>query len=85
MTVDLEYCLDPVTQLHCNGLLQPPSALLQGRTVFYGVQPKYMNVDIRIVVDISAGGGQNFLDWKVMVVGCHTANAIWGLLDSVVL
>lgn len=29
---------------------------MQGRTVFFAVQPKYMNVDIRIVVDVSNGG-----------------------------
>lgn len=27
-----------------------------GRTVFYGVQPKYLNVDIRITLDVTTGG-----------------------------
>lgn len=41
-----------------------PSPLRQGRTVFFAVQPKYMNVDIRIVVDVSAGGVDFFFSAK---------------------
>lgn len=53
MQVDLEYCLDPVSQTDC---LHNPGALLPGRTVFYAVQPKYLNVDIRITIDVTEGG-----------------------------
>lgn len=56
MTVDFEYCLDPNTQSFCTSIPSTPAPLYPGRTVFYGVQPKYMNVDIRIVVDITVGG-----------------------------
>ena len=54
MQVDLEYCLDPNSQTDC---LHDPVALLPGRTVFYAVQPKYLNVDIRITIDVTQGGG----------------------------
>ena len=37
----------------CKGL---SPELLQWRTVFYGIQPRYMNVDIRIVIDVTTGG-----------------------------
>lgn len=53
MTVDKEYCFDPDTQTNCN---QNPGALLKGRTVFFAVQPRYLNVDIRITIDVTFGG-----------------------------
>lgn len=53
MTVDKEYCFDPDTQTNCN---QNPGALLRGRTVFFAVQPRYLNVDIRITIDVTLGG-----------------------------
>lgn len=52
MTVDKEYCFDPDTQTNCN---QNPGALLRGRTVFFAVQPRYLNVDIRITIDVTLG------------------------------
>lgn len=53
MTVDKEYCFDPETQNNCN---REPMALRQGRTVFFAVQPKYLNVNIRITIDVTMGG-----------------------------
>ncbi|KAG1714971.1 Multiple epidermal growth factor-like domains protein 8 [Nymphon striatum] len=53
MFVEKDYCFDPHTQDEC---AMKPNPLSQRRTVFFAVQPKYMNVDIRIVVDVSAGG-----------------------------
>lgn len=53
MTVDRDYCLDPDTQKNCN---QNPGPLLRGRTVFFAVQPRYLNVDIRVTIDITKGG-----------------------------
>jgi len=44
MTVDTEYCFDPVTQSECN---RSPRPLPNGDTVFFAVLPKFMNVDIR--------------------------------------
>ncbi|GFW79513.1 multiple epidermal growth factor-like domains protein 8 [Trichonephila clavipes] len=61
MYLDKEYCFDPTTQGECN---RTPIPLLRGQTVFFAVQPRYMNVDIRIVVDITQGGIDFFLSAK---------------------
>ncbi|CAM1295013.1 MEGF8 (predicted) [Pycnogonum litorale] len=61
MFVEKDYCFDPYTQDECS---RKPSPLGQGRTVFFAVQPKYMNVDIRIVVDVSEGGVDFFFSAK---------------------
>ena len=53
MIVERDQCLDPSTQMNCHNDPQP---LLWGRTVFFGVQPKYLNVDIRITLDVTSGG-----------------------------
>ena len=53
MIVERDLCLDPTTQMNCHS---GPSPLMWGRTVFFGVQPKYLNVDIRITLDITSGG-----------------------------
>ena len=53
MTVDRDYCFDPETQKNCNQFAQP---LRYGRTVFFAVQPKYLNVNIRITIDVTKGG-----------------------------
>lgn len=59
MNVDREYCLDPETQNECS---QNPHPLMQGRTVFFAVQPRYLNVDIRITIDVLKGG-KKFSKW----------------------
>ncbi|OTF80398.1 Attractin-like protein, partial [Euroglyphus maynei] len=48
MYIDKEYCIDPITQENC--LHQQSQPLRNGRTVFFGVQPRYMNVDIKLIV-----------------------------------
>ncbi len=53
MNVDRDYCLDPNTQMNCHST---PATLRLGRTIFFVVQPKYLNVDIRITLDITVGG-----------------------------
>ncbi|ESO94412.1 hypothetical protein LOTGIDRAFT_145046, partial [Lottia gigantea] len=53
LTIDREYCFDPETQKNCN---QYPHPLHQGRTVFFEVPPKYLNVDIRVTIDVTMGG-----------------------------
>ncbi|XP_076035463.1 multiple EGF like domains 8 [Oratosquilla oratoria] len=52
MGVDKEYCLDPYTQRKCDR----PSPLGYGQTVYFAVQPKFMNVNIRLVLDVTKGG-----------------------------
>ncbi len=61
MFLDRDYCFDPNTQEEC---FRKPNRLLFGRTVFFAVQPRYMNVDIRIVVDVTEGGVDFFLSVK---------------------
>lgn len=53
MEVDVDYCFNPEHHIDCGVSADP---LLQGRTVFYAVQPKYLNVNIRITIDITQGG-----------------------------
>lgn len=80
MQVDLEYCLDPNSQTDC---LHDPVALLPGRTVFYAVQPKYLNVDIRITIDVTQGGGALGSDRSCVettLVGSRDKK--WGILGS---
>ncbi|KAH7637514.1 multiple epidermal growth factor-like domains protein 8 [Dermatophagoides farinae] len=51
MYLDKEYCIDPQTQENClHHRLQQQKPLLNGRTMFFGIQPRYMNVDIRLIV-----------------------------------
>ena len=52
MSVEQEYCLDPETQSECYST--KPQPLSNGQAVFFVVLPKFMNVDIRIVI------GKNF-------------------------
>ncbi|XP_068203463.1 multiple epidermal growth factor-like domains protein 8 [Palaemon carinicauda] len=52
MSVEKEFCLDPYSQEACNS---KPSPLGPGQTVFFAVQPKFMNVDIRLILDITKG------------------------------
>lgn len=52
MYIDKEYCFDPISQDDC---LQKPKPLLHGRTVYFAIQPRYMNVDIKIIVYLIQG------------------------------
>ncbi|KAM8927354.1 multiple epidermal growth factor-like domains protein 8 [Pelodytes ibericus] len=54
MTVEQEYCFDPTSQNNC---FHEPNIqnLPFGRSVFFGVQPKFTNVDIRVTVDVTFG------------------------------
>ncbi|KAM4703377.1 multiple epidermal growth factor-like domains protein 8 [Rhinophrynus dorsalis] len=54
MGVEQEYCFDPTSQSNC---FHEPNIqnLPYGRTVFFGVQPKFTNVDIRVTVDVTFG------------------------------
>ena len=54
MTVEREHCFDPVTQMNCDPT-RDPNPLRHHRTVFFAVQPKYLNVDIRVILDVTSG------------------------------
>lgn len=60
MRLEQDYCLDPETQ-ECS---PDPNLLPQGRTMFFVVQPRYMNVDIRIIMDITSGAADFYLSAK---------------------
>lgn len=54
ISVEQEYCLDPTSQTNC--FHEPKRrALGPGRTVLFGVQPKFTNVDIRLTLDVTFG------------------------------
>ena len=53
MTVDEEYCLDPESQSRCD---TTPKELNVGQTVYFAVQPKFLNVNIRLILDVNKGG-----------------------------
>ncbi|XP_043238778.1 multiple epidermal growth factor-like domains protein 8 [Amphibalanus amphitrite] len=60
MQVDLDYCLDSARPELC-GACCLSGALLSGRTVFFAAHPKYLNVDIRLVVDVAEGAVDVYL------------------------
>jgi hypothetical protein len=60
MVVDQDYCLNPEGSRHeyCGEEATP---LGPGHTVYFAVQPKFMNVDIRVTIDISQGAADILL------------------------
>ena len=58
MSVDTDYCLDPETQAECHRM---PHLLSGGQAVFFVVLPNFMNVDIRIVIDVTVGDTEVYL------------------------
>ncbi|XP_074837451.1 multiple epidermal growth factor-like domains protein 8 [Carettochelys insculpta] len=60
ISVEQEFCFDPTSQSNC--FHQPNlQHLPRGRTVLFGVQPKFTNVDIRITVDVTFGAVDLFV------------------------
>lgn len=51
ITVESKMCFDAKTIDEC----KKPAPLKPGQTVFFVVQPRFMNVDIRIIVDVTQG------------------------------
>jgi hypothetical protein len=66
-----------------------PKPLHPGRTVFFAVQPKFMNVDIRVIVDVTQGALDLYMspsdDTFVVNVnsstGGHTVSIILGAVS----
>lgn len=75
--VDQESCFDPTSQLNC---FHEPNIknLLFGRSVFFGVQPKFTNVDIRITIDVTFGGVDVYIStsYETFVVDVDRATGI---------
>ena len=81
MYMDENYCFDPLTQSNCNHPFKI-NPLHWSRTVFFAVQPRYMNVDIRIVVDVTRGGLDFFISSKDnhFIVDVNKTNGIHQIL-----
>ncbi|RWS14422.1 hypothetical protein B4U79_03874 [Dinothrombium tinctorium] len=82
MFLDRDYCFDPETQEECN---RKPNPLLWSRTVFFAVQPRYMNVDIRIMLDVTQGAIDFYLSAKedTFVVDVNKSSGVHNVwLDS---
>lgn len=58
VTVDNKMCFDSKLIDECK---MKPKPLNPGETVFYMVQPRFMNVDIRVIVDVTQGALDLFL------------------------
>ncbi|XP_066597515.1 multiple epidermal growth factor-like domains protein 8 isoform X2 [Prorops nasuta] len=58
VTVDNKMCFDSKLIDECK---IKPKPLNPGQTVFYMVQPRFMNVDIRVIVDVTQGALDLFL------------------------
>ncbi|XP_007430507.1 multiple epidermal growth factor-like domains protein 8 [Python bivittatus] len=75
--VDQESCFDPTSQLNC---FHEPNIknLPFGRSVFFGVQPKFTNVDIRITIDVTFGGVDVYIStsYETFVVDVDRATGI---------
>lgn len=51
ITVESKMCFDAKTIDEC----KKPAPLKNGQTTFFVIQPRFMNVDIRIIVDVTSG------------------------------
>lgn len=51
ITVEAKMCFDAKPIDEC----KKPQALKNGQTKFFVIQPRFMNVDIRIIVDVTSG------------------------------
>ncbi|CAH0390198.1 unnamed protein product [Bemisia tabaci] len=58
MSVDLKFCLDTKLIEDCK---MKPKPLYPGHSVFFVVQPRFMNVDIRLTVDVTQGSVDLYL------------------------
>ena len=52
ITIDSKFCLDALPLDECKTKPQPLKA---GQTIFFVVQPRFLNVDIRIILDVTQG------------------------------
>uniref|UniRef100_A0A8D8PUQ8 Multiple epidermal growth factor-like domains protein 8 n=1 Tax=Cacopsylla melanoneura TaxID=428564 RepID=A0A8D8PUQ8_9HEMI len=52
MNVDAKFCLDSKLLDECK---MKPKGLAPGQSVFFAMQPRFMNVDIRVSVDVTQG------------------------------
>ena len=74
MSVDTDYCLDPQTQSECN---RNPTLLHPGQATFFVVLPKFMNVDIRIVLDVIEGQTEVYLSPEPKMFVVQSNQSSW--------
>ena len=74
MSVDTDYCLDPQTQAECN---RNPQFLHSGEATFFVVLPKFMNVDIRIVLDVTEGQTEVYLSPEPKMFVVQSNQSTW--------
>ena len=82
MSVDTDYCLDPQTQSEC---MRNPEFLHIGQATFFVVLPKFMNVDIRIVLDVTEGETEVYLSPEPKMFVVESNKTTWEhqvVLDS---
>ncbi|XP_034648670.1 multiple epidermal growth factor-like domains protein 8 [Trachemys scripta elegans] len=80
ISVEQEFCFDPTSQSNC--FHQPNlQHLARGRTVLFGVQPKFTNVDIRITVDVTFGAVDLFVSpaYDTFAVDVDRATGVHGV------
>ncbi|CAG2065660.1 unnamed protein product [Timema podura] len=72
MTVDSKFCFDAKQLEECK---MKPKPLYPGQTAFFVVQPRFMNVDIRVIVDVTQGALDLFLSPRddTFVVNINTS------------
>ncbi|KAE8741134.1 hypothetical protein FOCC_FOCC013392 [Frankliniella occidentalis] len=72
MSVDLKFCLDAKLIDECK---LKPKPLMPGQTVFFAVQPRFMNVDIRVMVDVTDGALDLYLSPREDTYVVHVNDA----------
>ena len=83
ITIDSKMCLDARPLDECKNAAPVP--LQGGKTVFFVVQPRFMNVDIRIILDVTEGDVDFFMssnDDSFVVLTNHSNGIHEVLLDS---
>lgn len=82
ITIDSKMCLDAKPIEECKAETIP---LKGGKTVFFVIQPRFMNVDIRIILDVTQGDVDFFMssnDDSFVVLTNHSGGHHEILLDS---
>ena len=79
MAVDQDYCFDPDRPDYCSERAGP---LRPGETIFFAVQPKFMNVDIRVTVDVTQGAVDVLLssDSQLFIVEYNKSSGVHDIM-----
>uniref|UniRef100_A0A1I8JM77 Laminin EGF-like domain-containing protein n=1 Tax=Macrostomum lignano TaxID=282301 RepID=A0A1I8JM77_9PLAT len=83
MGVNNYFCLDYRHSQKACGVPDPPATLPTGRTLFFQVNPGFLNIDVRLFVDIIRGAADLYLalsDRTFVVNNTVDANGFWSNL-----